>query len=523
MAQEEGGIGITPPDFKKMNICLVSPFEGDNAIGIRILSSCLKQRGHNTQIVFLPNCVDALFNGTAFDELLHVLKSSGLIGISVQAHVFDKAARLTQALKEKTCIPIIWGGIHATTVPMECLEHADMVCIGEGELALVELADKMGAGEDFSSIQNIWFKDNGRITKNKLRPLIDNLDSIPFPDYDCENHYIQLDDEIKRLTKKTTPIWSWHGKLVYVVLPSRGCPFGCTYCCNNVLNRLYAGQKVFRKRSPGNIIKELIYVTKLLPQIEFFVFEDDAFFLYTVEEVKEFSAEYKRAVNMPFRIGGATPLTITEEKLAYLVDAGLQGIRIGIQTGSSRIKGLYKRSYNNDQVVHSASIIDNFRGKIKMPEWDIIVDNPWEREEDFVETLKLLTKLPVPFELRIFSLNFYPGTELFDMAIKDGIVFEEATQKSYFQCKPTYFNQLFRLVADRSISSQKISADIIFLLTDKWMRRMKINLVVLFFLSQTSKVSYYLKHNSKIPEMLKCKWVKILNKWCNNKQKSYKK
>jgi len=132
--------------------------------------------------------------------------------------------------------------------------------LGEGEGALVELVRNMRDGKEFHNVRNIWFKNKEKIVKNELRPLIRDLDSIPFPDYDYETHYTLSDGCIHKVDINL--LKRQMGE-TYISFPVRGCPHRCTYCCNNKLNKLYP--KPIRKRSVDNVIKELVIAKSRLP------------------------------------------------------------------------------------------------------------------------------------------------------------------------------------------------------------------------------------------------------------------
>ena len=109
------------------------------------------------------------------------------------------------------------------------------------------------------------------------------------------------------------------------------------------------------------------------------------------------------------KITGATPTTLTREKLSLLVDAGLIEIKMGIQSGSENMKRMYNRHHSNAQVEKAARIINEFKDKIRVPAYDIILDNPWEVNSDLIETLMFLAKLPVPAPADLFFFDLLSG------------------------------------------------------------------------------------------------------------------
>jgi len=458
-----------------MKVILISPYADLQAFGIRIISACLKREGHEVQMLFLPQQFTVQYEDHLLNEVVEFSKGVDLIGISVMTNFFRNVSQITLKLKDAYNIPVLWGGIHPTIRPEECLGYADMVCIGEGEEAIVELLNKMEKRQSYYDVCGIWFKNKGSIITNPLRSL-PSLDHIPFQDYDISTHFISNNGRIEKLDIKL--LREYNGE-IYMTLPTRGCPFGCTYCCNNTLNAMYPHQKPLRKRSVYSIIEELSEIKAIFPFINCIKFDDDAFFTFSVEEIKEFCIQYKK-LGLALIIGGVTPTTLDREKLSLLVDAGLNEFRMGIQTGNERTKKLYNRRYSNEQVERSVKIINEFKDRIVLPQFDILLDNPWETDEELIETLMFLSKLPPPYRLQIFSLTFYPGTELYKKAKMDGMITDDMKDvylKSISYPNKTYLNRLFFLLSDYASNGLRIPSQIMHMLTNRNMRLFRLNWV----------------------------------------------
>jgi anaerobic magnesium-protoporphyrin IX monomethyl ester cyclase len=123
-----------------LQITLVSTSPDFSGIGSRLLSSWLRSMGHGARLVFLPSpgggkpCASQ-----AARALAELCRNSDFVGLTVFTSDFNLSVQLSQAVRRHTDAGIIWGGIHPTARPIECLEHADLVCVGEGELALKSL------------------------------------------------------------------------------------------------------------------------------------------------------------------------------------------------------------------------------------------------------------------------------------------------------------------------------------------------------------------------------------------------
>ena len=175
----------------------------------------------------------------------------------------------------------------------------------------------------------------------------------------------------------------------------------------HVFPGMYEGQKYLRKRSPQHVVEEIERIVKEYDFIEGVQISDDSFFVLTSEEMETFSKLYKEKIGLPFRCLGS-PSTITEEKLSFLVDAGMYEIQMGIETACERTKKIYRRSTPNEIVLRAAQSINKFKGRVTAI-YDFILDNPYETNEDIVETLEFILKIPRPFHLQLFSLIFFPA------------------------------------------------------------------------------------------------------------------
>jgi anaerobic magnesium-protoporphyrin IX monomethyl ester cyclase len=426
-----------------------------DAFGIRILSSMLKQQGHQTQLIFLPSQRDLrrrTFRGSySYDEevlkkIIELCQESQIIGLSVMTHHYSIAKSLTSGLKERLSALVIWGGIHPTVSPEECLESADLVCVGEGETSMVELAHRLASGQDISDIPGIWLKRNGRLIDNGTGPLAQDLDRLPFPDYSFSDHHLLVDEALQPMTPEN---WYEHlcrffppfncpkpgqpPKPAYQIISARGCPFVCTFCGEAPLRSTIYGRRYFRRRSIDNVIAELQWVKETFPFIGEICFCDDTFASRSLKEIQDFTRQYKEKINMPFYIL-VTPVNVVKNKFDLLVEAGLTNVGMGIQSGSPRILELYDRQRcgSVEQSLQAARILNSYKDRLQ-PYYDFIVENPYETREDLLQTVRLLIELPRPYVTRVYALSFFPGTPLYEKASADGLLYAEMYEKTFGQ------------------------------------------------------------------------------------------
>lgn len=448
-----------------MNISLITPTPPDiNAFGVRTISSVLKKAGLSTKIIFLPGGIERLrFDGNyiyrysekTLQQICGLCGDSDLIGFSFMSQYFDRAAQVTEYLKKNSSATIIWGGIHPTYRPEQCLAFCDAVCIGEGEHACLDLAYKISKGEDYTNTDSCWIKSDGKLIKNRQGEIIQDLNSLPFVDYDITGHYVydwrsenivSIDKEIMRKQFLRLPYFKDRHLITYRTMTSRGCPHRCSYCASSAMMQL-------RRRSVDNVIEELRLMLERFGYIELISFFDDTFFAAPVEYFEEFRDKYKSKIGLPFH-AQCSPSTINKKKMQLLVNAGLYFTEMGIQTGSEKTKKLYRRVVSNQIILEAAALINNYKSKMLTPEYHIMLDNPWEDKEDIMNTLRLLLGLPGRFKLQISSLIFFPGTELNEKAKKEGFLKDELNEvcrKPFTFPKGTYLNYLIYLSGFPSI------------------------------------------------------------------------
>jgi radical SAM superfamily enzyme YgiQ (UPF0313 family) len=442
-----------------MNIVLITPTPPDiNAFGVRVISSVLKKEGFRTKIIFLPGGIEHLrfdssyiyrYPENTLARIGEICSDANLIGLSFMSLYFDRAAQITEYLKGEFNTPVIWGGIHSTCRPEQSLEHADIVCMGEGEYALVELAGKISSGNDYTDVMNCWFRTDGTIKKNEPGPIVQDLDELPFVDYDIEDHYVydwksgevvHIDDKVMKDQFLRMPYFKDRHFYAYRTMTSRGCPHKCSYCASSAMMRL-------RRRSVDNVIEELKEILKKFSYVELISFFDDTYFAAPVSYFEEFRDKYKKEIGLPFH-AQCSPTTVSEKKMELLVDAGLYYTEMGIQTGSERIKKMYRRVVSNDRMISAAGLLDRYSSKMLVPDYHVILDNPWETREDVLDTLRLLLRLPGKFMLEISSLIFFPGTELNEKARAEGLIKDEIAEvcrKPFTFPRGTYLNYLIYL------------------------------------------------------------------------------
>jgi len=410
-----------------MKVALVSTYASPDAIGLRFISSFLKAAGHQVKMIFMTvkrsESAQRSYPAEVIEQVVEKLRDVDLIGVGLMTNTYYQACELTAAIKAAgIAAPVVWGGVHPTVAPDSCIDHADAVCVGEGEHPLLDVANALQDGRDYTETPNLWIRRDGRVVRNEVRRLFEDLDQLPFPDYDLsDEHYLLHKGRLVPAEPK-----KMRGCLVrYRLLTTRGCPYACAFCCNSTWLKVYKGKGSWvRKRSIGNVIDELEEMKQRFDTIDSVSIVDDTFFVRSEEEFEEFAELYKQRIGLPFEIN-THPATINRRKIEILHDCGCGMVKMGIQSGSQRTNyEIFNRRVPNDVIVNAMNILSEFPRLKK--EYHYIVSNPFEPEEDMVETLHFTAEHhPAASRALIFPLALFPGSRLHQRAKEEGKLEDE--------------------------------------------------------------------------------------------------
>lgn len=376
-------------------------------LGILYLSSILKMHGHQ---VYLSD--------SHFERISKIIKEKdiGLFAISSMNTDYKYYLNLSKKVKKKfSKILVIWGGPTATFNPDIIKERGiDIICRGEGEIALLELVNKLEHKHDIRKIPNLWIKNKSIITKNDVGPFISDLDTLPFPDRSLIQNLPQF---------KYSPI--------KIVMASRGCPFNCSFCFNYNYHQIYLGKgKIIRTRSVENIIQELEELKEKL-NTKFFYFMDDVF-PYNRRWLSDFAKEYPCRVGTPFTIVTSV-VFIDEGFVKYIKKAGCVSIHLAIECGNEKIRtSVLNKFISNKQIIKACKILKKYGLAISAYN---MVGIPLSKFENELETLDLNLQAGVDATYVSFCLPFL-STELGKRAKNAGLISADTEFLSWFERIP---------------------------------------------------------------------------------------
>ncbi len=394
-------------------------YSGYENLGVEYLSAVLHRAGFSTCLLFDPVLFDepGFMRWPLLARPLSVRKAlieqarrmnPLLICFSVVTDNYLWAREMARGLKEALGAPIVFGGIHPTSVPERVIREpfVDYVCVGEGEEALVGLARALRDGGPTLSLANIWTKQDGRIFSNAAGPLWADLDTLPFADKD--------------LFYRVAPVF----RDGYLIAASRGCPFRCAYCCHSVWRRLYGdGVSFFRIRSVDNVLTELEAASgRYRPA--FVHFTDDVINA-RASWLEIFLEEYPRRVGLPFSCY-LFPSGITPAQVGRLRRAGCFKVQLGLQRlGQDRRRALQRPASSDEEIGGAIDLL-------KRQGIYVVCDAMFGFSDQGVDEVASLARFyheHTPDYCENYWLRYYPGTEMTREAFQSGAIRPEKMEQ----------------------------------------------------------------------------------------------
>lgn len=396
---------------------------GNYMEGLASISAVLKQGGHDVQLLHLLYLHTEEEFKQKFKEKWENAGGFDIVGISIRTTAFPDAKNFIKWVKE--LYPdtfIICGGYHPTLVPDEVLsvDGVDCVCVGDGEYAELELCDKMRDGEDYYDIESLYFKlPDGKIKHNPIRPLFEDLDRLPIPDFELFDY-----DNLESSKVGTA-----------IVVVSRGCFYNCTYCGNGNFRKVYSNKKIYaRFRSPENAILYLKTLLAKHPCIKVINFRDAIFNMFP-DWFDKFIDLYTKEIGLPCT-GNIRFDILTEETVKKMKAAGFYTIDMGLESGDPEMRFKYLRRYQTDEMIIRCSGWFHKYGIAQLTY--NIIGLPHEDIHKALKTIKLNARIKSD---RVIPNIFYPyeGTALYEISKEAGFIPEgDFTQRRVPLVQPQF-------------------------------------------------------------------------------------
>lgn len=325
-----------------------------------------------------------------------VAEKPDMVGMTCTTPLINISLKIARKVKEKLpSVKIVLGGPHITALPLENLnkEEVDYIILGEGEYSFLELVEALASKKDVGKIKGIGYKDQSG-AHFSTRPLIENLDEVPFPARNLLGDYFK----------------DCSGRKFTLMISSRGCPYRCIFCGSSIT----FGNKT-RFRSPKNVISEIKDIGNR--KIKEITFNDDTFTLNKKRTIEICKGICKEGLQIPF-ICSSRVNTIDGERAKWLKKAGCYQISFGVESGNQGILNLMKKGITLEQA-EKAILLTKKEGIETYASY--VIGLPGESKETIQQTIDFAKKLDTDYAQFSIATPF-PGTELWSMAkekIKD--------------------------------------------------------------------------------------------------------
>jgi anaerobic magnesium-protoporphyrin IX monomethyl ester cyclase len=415
------------------------PPAGNLPLGLMYIAAVLQKNGYTVEILdaFITGRAieekktgDEFTIGLPFDQIAIEIGSRkpDIVGIAGPfTSQIGNAIKVSEATKQANPkILTVIGGPHVTLVPKEFLEEtktADIVVMGEGEYAMLEIAQYFEGKKKLSAIKGIAYRDDAKIVVNDRRPFLENLDELPYPAYDL------VDMERYLNPPKGIGYRSFQNRAISMIT-SRGCPFNCCFCAVH----LHMGIG-FRAHSANYVLDHIQFVVDKY-KVKNIFFEDDNLTM----DLKRFEAICDGIIERRIRIGWETPNGVradrlTMELLKKMKKSGVKSIFVGVESGDQQILDkIVCKSLDLNKVVEFAK--NSQKLGLKTGAF-YIIGFPGETKDKMQRTVDFALDLKRKYDvgMHLFAATPSYGTHLFEECKEKGYLPADLTWNSFAQAR----------------------------------------------------------------------------------------
>ncbi|MGO9412029.1 MAG: B12-binding domain-containing radical SAM protein [Spirochaetia bacterium] len=309
---------ITMIEPKNAHLHIYSQYPMPRLGGV-LLATIMKERGYQSEALYMET-----------DEVRARQTDADLVGISTITPTARGAYELGDMFRAQGKL-VVYGGPHASFLPEEALEHGDYVIVGEGEAGFPLLAEALNGNGSFADVPGLVWRDNGTVRQNPKAPPVEDLDSLPFPDFSLLDMGSLSKMGIQGPGRSTIPMQT-----------SRGCPFDCTFCS---VTGMFG--KRYRHRSTENVIAEL---SQYNPSENIIFFYDDNF-AANPRKTKELLREMiRRNLGFEWSTQVRSDIAKDPEMLDLMVKAGCTSLYIGFESVDPKALKEMKKSQSVEDI-----------------------------------------------------------------------------------------------------------------------------------------------------------------------------
>jgi len=369
-------------------------------MGLAYIAASLRESGSEVSVL------DANALSLEMEDIRQEIKNKkpDIIGITATTPLVEEAGAISRIAKEvkKESIVIV-GGPHPSALPADLLlrnKTIDICVLGEGEHTAVDLVQRIEVAGDLSLVKGIAYRSGEEVIVNERRPLISDLDDLPFPAWEL----LPMDRY-----RYTLPLGKKGGYAV--VLCDRGCPFSCTFCSQ----RSIFSKKV-RFRSAANIVDEVEHLVKDYG-VTALSLSSSTFTVNRRKTMALCDELIRRKVDVKWQCTTRVNL-VDLELLTRMKQAGCEILSYGIESASQEILDILKKGITTEQAKEAVRLTKKAGIRVYM---DFMLGTPGETRQMILDTIAFARELDGDYAQ--FSITTpFPGSELFDLAQKEGLI-----------------------------------------------------------------------------------------------------
>jgi radical SAM superfamily enzyme YgiQ (UPF0313 family) len=368
-------------------------------LGLCYLSASLKRAGHQALVL---DCEAQGLNMAKIFEIV-AREQPDLIGLTATSPELANALTIAAELKTRLTIPIVFGGVHVTIFKDELLRDnpaVDFGAVGEGEETIVQLLEALDQPRTFSSIQGLIYREKDEIRVNPLRPLIQDLNSLPFPD---------RSGQAPDLYFRNVPSVGYQTTAAF--MSSRGCPCHCTYCAIDQI----PGWRRVRYRSARNVVDEIEFLVRDL-KIKHISFNDDVLTMNRARVYDICEEIHRRNLQVTWE-GLSRADCVDLNLLKTMRAAGFVRISYGIESGNPEI---LKSTCKNETLEQISEAFRLTRQAGIIARGSLIIGLPFENRRTVEDSFQFVNNLEGIDQVIINILQPYPGTKVREL-VQQGV------------------------------------------------------------------------------------------------------
>lgn len=349
--------------------------------------------------------VDGIAEGMTRDEFMSCVNNykADVVVLETSTPSIDVDLEMARDIKERAGSKIVLCGPHVSALYYDTMQHefVDYIMVGEYEYTLLDLVDHLEKGKSLEDVKGLVYRENGRVRVNERRPLIEDLDMLPWP----ARHFL--------------PMYNYNDSFAGMLIPnvqmmaSRGCPYGCTFCLWPKV--MYASRR-HRARDPVKVVDEMEWLIEKY-KFKSVYFDDDTFNIGKTRVIALADEIRKRGIDVPWSImASAQPMD--KEMLEAMKRAGLVSLKYGAESGNQEMLKRINKGLDLNKLKSMVKLTKELGIKVHLT---FTFGLPGETWETVNQTIRFALETD-PDSLQFSICTPFPGTDYYEQADKQGLI-----------------------------------------------------------------------------------------------------